>query len=229
MSQLDILEDHLQRYWQMPHHRDVTLSQKLTEVQAWQRKRMQNTHAELFAIPEHALIAAYFLTQLYGGEKFTTLARQLERILPKAKKIERLAPDTALQTGSMGISLAILAIELDVKLAQYLLDNQLELTDNSMMQAIQAIDDSNARREQMFELNQLCYRLDKYMRSILLQKAFALTKGQAYKHNFDPLYDFIAEGFAAMKPIKSMHAFIEPFCNEELAFVDAAHQAHKQN
>lgn len=38
----------------------------------------------------------------------------------------------------------------------------------------------------------------------------------------------IAEGFAAMKTIKSTGAFIEPFCDKELQIIDNVHSANPQ-
>merc|ERR1712194_339217 len=100
----------------MPHHQDDELNAKLKEVQSWQQARLQQTHRELFEQPKNQLMADYFLTQLYGGEEFKLLAEQLARILPKAKKLERLAKESALEAGSMGIQAAIFAIELDLHL-----------------------------------------------------------------------------------------------------------------
>ena len=96
MSALSELQNHLTRYWALPYHQDAALEAKLVEVQAWQRARIQRTHNELFEQPKNRPMADYFLTQLYGGGEFKLLAKQLERILPKAKKLERLAKETVL-------------------------------------------------------------------------------------------------------------------------------------
>lgn len=224
MSQLNVLEDHLQNYWQLDHHRQPALATCLKAVQAWQRSRMEKTHLELFTQPNHHKIAAYFLDRLYGGDEFETLARQLERIIPKARKIERIVPDTALETGNFGIHLAVLAVALDEEVAKYMLANQLDITDENMADTYRALNQEDKRHEQMELLSLLCYRIDKYVKSFMLKKAFDLSKGTAYKHNFHALYDFVAEGFDAMKPIKSMEKFIEPFCQDELKIITQVHE-----
>lgn len=223
MSELSVLEDHLQRYWQMDHHRKPLIASSLAAVQAWQKKRMQHTHAELFGKPEYQKLAEYFLNRLYGGDEFEVLARQLERILPKAKKIERIVPKSAIETGSLGIHLAILAVELDEAVAAYLLDHQLDVNDANMAATYCALNQEAARKEQMEMLSKLSYRIDKYVRAFLLQRAFDMAKGSAYKHGFAPLYDFIGEGFAAMKPIKSMPKFIDRFYQDELTIIAQVH------
>lgn len=227
MSQLTVLEDHLQAYWQLDHHRQPALAACLEAVQSWQRKRMEKTHLELFTQPNHHKIAAYFLDRLYGGDEFETLARQLERIIPKAKKIERIVPDTALETGNFGISLAVLAVALDEEVAKYLMEHKLDITDDNMADTYRALNQQDKRKEQMELLTLLCYRIDKYVHSFMLKKAFDMSKGTAYKHNFHALYDFLAEGFNAMKPIKSMKAFVEPFCADEQTIIEQVHASQE--
>ena len=225
MSALSELQQHLTRYWALPYHNDATLEAKLVEVQAWQRARLQRTHSALFEQPKNKPMADYFLTQLYGGGEFKLLAEQLERILPKAKKLERLAKETVLETGSLAIQAAILAIELDMHLAQWLVAQDLPVNEENILAAYQAIDESAERRVQINNLKDVCYRTDKYLNSFMLKKAFALAKGTAYRHNFQPMYDFIDAGFKAMKPLDSVGGFIEPFCKRELLIIDQIHAA----
>lgn len=208
---------------QLPYHDDAALKQKLTEVQAWQRARIEKTHADVFEQPKNRPMADYFLTQLYGGEEFKKLAEQLQRIVPKAKKVERFAPATALETGTMAIYAAILAIELDLHLAQWLIEQDLPVNAETMIRAYRAVDEADERRAQLANLKEVCYRTDKYINSFMLRKAFAMTKGTAYRHNYQSLYDFIDAGFAAMKPLKSVKGFIEPFCARELTIIDQVH------
>ena len=223
MSALADLQQHLIRFWALPHHQNAELNTKLNAVQAWQQSRIQRTHRELFEQPKNKLMADYFLTQLYGGEEFKVLAQQLERILPKAKKLERLAKESALEAGSMGIQAAILAIELDLHLAEWLLIRDLPVNEENMLDAYRAVDEADERRVQIINLKDVCYRTDKHLNSFMLKKAFALAKSTAYRYNFQPLYDFIDTGFKAMKPLKSVSSFIEPFCERELEIIDQVH------
>ncbi len=223
MSALLELQNHLNRYWALPIHEDKTLESKLYEVQAWQRERIKRSHQTLFEQPKNQPMAEYFLTQLYNGEEFKKLAEQITRILPKAKKLERLAKEAAIETGSMAIQATILAIELDMHLAQWLIANGLEVNEDNMMSAYRTVDESSARRLQINNLKNVCYGTDKHLNSFMLRKAFGLAKGTAYRHGYQPLYDFINSGFSAMKPLKSVSSFIEPFCERELLIVDQVH------
>lgn len=226
MSALSNLNTHLEHYRKLPHHTNPALSQKLDEVQAWQRKRIKQTHQALFSLPENRLMGEYFVNKLYGGSEFDILAKQLERIVPKARKLERLAPSAALETGTLGILSAIVAIELDLHLAEWLLAQDLPVNHDNMLLAYRNVNEADERRSQLASLKDVCYRTDKYINSFMLQKAFALSKKTAYKHNFHPLYDFIADGFAAIKPLRSVGSFIEPVCERELAIIDHVHLAN---
>ena len=223
MSALSELQRHLTHYWALSFHEDAELNTKLNEVQDWQRARIRHTHSALFEQPKNQPMANYFLTQLYGGEEFKLLAQQLERILPKAKKLERLAKESALETGSMAIQAAILAIELDMHLAQWLIERDLPVNQDNMLAAYRDVNEAAERRVQIGNLKEVCYRTDKYLNSFMLRKAFGLAKGTAYRHNYQPLYDFIDAGFVAMKPLDSVSGFIDSFCARELMIVDQVH------
>lgn len=223
MSALIELQHHLDHYWTLPFHENDVLKAKLDEVQTWQRERIQHTHKELFEQPKNQPMAHYFLTQLYGGDQFKLLAEQLVRILPKAKKLERLAKESVLETGSKAIQTSILAIELDTQLAEWLVQQDLAVNEQNMLAAYRTLDKSEERRSQINNLKDVCYRTDKYLNSFVLRKAFGLTKSTAYRHGYQPLYDFIQAGFDAMKPLKSVGGFIEPFCERELLIVDQVH------
>lgn len=220
MSALSNLQHHLNHYWQLPYHQDTQLANKLIEVQAWQRARLERTHQTLFKVPKNKPMADYFLNQLYGGDEFKTLAEQLARILPKATKLERLAKESALETASMIIKALVVAIELDLHMAAWLLDEDLLVNETNMLTAYRAVNESDKRREQIDNLKELCYRTDKYLNSFILRKGFGFAKSAAYRHNFQPLYDFIGAGFNAMKPLDSVSKFIEPFCTRELAIIE---------
>lgn len=227
MTALADLQQHLTHFWALPHHENDVLRAKLNEVQTWQQVRIRHTHRALFEQPKNQLMADYFLTKLYGGDEFEILAKQLARILPKAKKLERLAKESALEAGSMGIQAAILAIELDLHLAEWLLDQNLPVNADNMLAAYRAVDEEAERRVQIANLKDVCYRTDKHLNTFMLKKAFALAKSAAYRSNYQPLYDFIDAGFKAMKPLSSVSSFIEPFCERELLIVDEVHNGGK--
>jgi hypothetical protein len=228
MSAFHQLQLDLESFWQLPYHDNAALAEKLAQVQSWQRDRIHRTHQALFGQPNHQAMGEFLIDQLYGGAKFNILAKQLGRMAGKAEKLEKFIPRTAVETGVAGIIEAITAIKLDLQLAQYLFDQNLEVNEANMLAAYQAVNARTAREKQIEDLKTMCYRTDKYLKSFILQKAFSLAKGPAYKYKYQPLYDFIADGFVAMKPIKSIGKFIEPFCVKELQIIDNVHTGKPQ-
>jgi hypothetical protein len=226
MSKLAVLDQLLELYYQLNYHNHPVLQQRLADVQAWQKQRMQNTHAKQFAEKQNILMAEYFLNRLYGGPDFDALAEQIARLCKYAHKAEKLIPDNAIKTGTAGIELAILAVQLDEQVAMRLLQDHHPheaLTDEMMRQAYLKLDQGTLRLKQLDLLDQLGRALDKYMRSFMVQAAFKMCKGAANKYHFEVMYDFMQDGFNAMKPLKSAEKFVSDFSALERQIVARVH------
>ena len=226
MSKLAALDDLLEQYKQLNYHSDPILKQRLNEAQSWLKTRIQDTHQALFSEPKNQLMAQYFINRLYGGPEFDDLALQIERLLKYAHKTEKIIPENAIKTGLKSVGLAVLAMELDEQVAAQLLKdypvNQ-KIDDEMMRQTLIKLDQADARKQQLDLLDDLGVALDKYMRSFIMHTAFKMCKGAATKYNFELMYDFIGEGFSAMKPLKSAATFIQNFTEKERIIVDNVH------
>ena len=135
MSKLAALDDLLELYYQLNYHQNPDIFQRLQDVQAWQKTRMQSTHLRQFAEKHNILMSEYFLNRLYGGSDFDALAGQIARLMKYAHKAEKLIPENAIKTGTSGVSLAILAVQLDEQVAMQLLKDyhpHEKLTDEMM-------------------------------------------------------------------------------------------------
>lgn len=226
MSKLAVLDDLLELYIQLNYHKNPEIQQRLADVQLWQKTRMQRTHAQQFAEKQNVLMAEYFLNRLYGGPDFDALAEQIARLTKYAHKAEKLIPDNAIKTGTSGVALAILAVQLDEKVAMQLLQDyhpNEPLTDEMMRQAYLKLNQSDDRLKQLALLDELGKSLDKYMRSFVVYTAFKMCKGAATKYRFEVMYDFMQDGFSAMKPLKSAEKFVKEFTATERQIVAKVH------
>lgn len=226
MSKFAPLQEQLDRYYALQHHQDPVLAKRLQDVQNWQKERMKYTHEVFFSVPEHHLMTQYFLNRLYGGSDFDILARQIDRIIRNAGIVEKIIPASAIRTGFAAVGLAVLAIRLDEEIAIDVLHNHAAdepLTDDIMRQTYLKLDQAIARNHQMDLLDELSISLDKYVRSALVKSAFKMSKGMAYKYKIDPLYEFIQEGFDAMKPLGSAEEFVKIFSTEERHIIARVH------
>ncbi len=226
MSKLAALDDLLELYYQLNYHQNPEIFRRLQDVQAWQKQRMQATHSKQFAEKQNVLMSEYFLNRLYGGPDFDALAEQIARLMKYAHKAEKLIPENAVKTGTSGVSLAILAVQLDEQVAMQLLEDyhpHETLNDEMMRLTYLKLDQGQSRLKQLDLLDQLGYSLDKYMRSFMVQTAFKMCKGAASKYNFDIMYEFMQDGFLAMKPLKSAEKFVKDFTAVERQIIHKVH------
>ncbi len=226
MSKLAALDDLLELYYQLNYHQNSEIFRRLQDVQAWQKQRMQSTHSKQFAEKQNVLMSEYFLNRLYGGPDFDALAEQIARLMKYAHKAEKLIPENAVKTGTSGVSLAILAVQLDEQVAMQLLEDyhpHETLNDEMMRLTYLKLDQGQSRLKQLDLLDQLGFSLDKYMRSFMVQTAFKMCKGAASKYNFDIMYEFMQDGFLAMKPLKSAEKFVKDFTAIERQIIHKVH------
>ena len=226
MSKLAALDDLLALYYQSNYHQNPAIFQRLQDVQAWQKQRMQRTHAKTFAEKQNILMSEYFLNRLYGGPDFDALAGQIARLMKYVHKAEKLIPENAIKTGTSGVALAILAVRLDEQVAMQLLQDyhpNEALTDEMMRLTYLKLDQGQQRLEQLDLLDQLGKSLDKYMRSFVVYTAFKMCKGTANKYHFQIMYEFMQDGFLAMKPLKSAEKFVQDFTAVERQIIHKVH------
>ena len=226
MSKLAALDQLLEQYQQLSYHTDPVLKNKLHEAQDWLKTRIQKTHEESFSQKENVLMAKYFMNRLYGGPEFDDLALHIERLLKYAHKAEKIIPENAIKTGLKSVGLAVLAMQLDEQVAAQLLQDfpvTQKIDDDMMCQTLIKLDQQQLRLEQLGLLDDLGGALDKYMRSFIMHTAFKMCRGTAAKYHFELMYDFIGEGFVAMKPMKSAAKFIHEFTAKERIIVENVH------
>lgn len=229
MSKLAPFDDLLKQYYALQYHQDPLILDRLNDAHIWLKERMKRTHSVLFNQPQYHLMAQYFLNRLYGGPDFDPLANQIERLLKYAHKVEKFIPDNAIKTGTKSVRLAVLAMHLDEQIAlQILKDYPIDqpITDEMMRLTLLKLDQKQQRLQQLALLDDLGETLDKYMRSFVIYTAFKMSKNAAHKHNFDLMYEFIQEGFSAMKPMKSAEKFITSFTAVEREIIEKVHSGH---
>lgn len=226
MSKFAQLDELLKHYDQLSYHTQPHILKRLQEVQAWQKARMQHTHQQHFAEKQNQLMAEYFLNRLYGGPDFDALAAQIARLLNYAHKAEKIIPENAIKTGTLGVELALLAVQLDEQVAIQLLKDypaQTALDDEMMRLTYLKLDQGQVRLKQLALLDQLGVSLDKYMRSFVVYTAFKMCKGAAHKYHFQVMYEFMQAGFQAMKPLKSAEKFVHDFTAIERRIIGQVH------
>lgn len=216
MSSIETLSRQLQRYKRLKFHYDAQIAAKLTQVQAWQIQRMRTMHYDLFNKPENQKISEFLLQRLYNIADMRNLASQLNKALHEKIKLEKFLPGSVLQAAELGFGLAFITLNLDEEVAVYCLKNgHDEITEEVMRLATLELNQFKLRRKQLILLTQLSHELHNFGKSFLIQSAFRLAKRTAYRRGFDPLYNYLEEGFSAVRATPSAHIFFKSFTTQE--------------
>ncbi|REH40426.1 hypothetical protein DFR26_0627 [Paraperlucidibaca baekdonensis] len=208
----------LSRYRAWGRHADVSLASAVLVVQALQTARLRRTHASLLADKRYAPITEFFLNDIYTGLELDELAREIEKALPVAT---RLLPDSVMRTAAIAVEANALTGELDEAVALDLFAHGIDApSDADLIASYRRLDQYPARHTQMQLLRELGLGLDRYVRSRLITATFKMSKGPAHMAGLAGLYDFMATGFAVMKPMKSVADFLDVFLGREQRILD---------
>lgn len=227
MSTVEVLSAQLQRYKRLKFHQDKPLRLTIGRIQAWQIQRMKTMHQELFDKPEHHALTSFLLNRLYNIQDMKILAQQLNKALGEHIKLDRLLPDSVRQAAEIGFQLAFITIYLDEQLASYFIQHgYYEPTEENMREASLELNHFKLRRKQLILLAQLSTVLHTFSKSILIQAAFKLAKRTAYRRGFNPLYDYLDEGFRAVKATPSAQQFFNSFITQEKTLLLRVNNGH---
>lgn len=227
MSAIVTLSQQFEQFTQLAFHSQPMLAQQLDAVQQWQKNRMLHAHSSLFNQPQHQPIADFLTNRLYNLNDLNKLGQQLEKALQEKIKLDRFLPEGVLSAAISAFRLAYLTLKLDEQVAQHLLNQGLTIIDdNSVHQAMLALQQYNARLRQLILLRQLSQALQYYGRSFFTQSAFRLARRTAYRREFNFLYDYLVEAFAAIRSTDRSNIFFEQFIADEKQVLQRIYQGH---
>lgn len=227
MSTVEVLSSQLQRYKRLQFHQDKQLMLKIVSVQAWQIQRMKVMHHELFNKTGHQALSAFLLNRLYNLKEMKVLAHQLNKALNERIKLDKFLPESVQEAAELGFQLAFITLYLDEQLAIYCIQHgHHELTEEVMRTASIELNHFKLRRKQLILLTKLSKVLHSFGKSILIQTAFKLAKRTAYRRGFNPLYDYLEEGFYAVKSTPTAPQFFDAFISQEKILLMRVNNGH---
>lgn len=233
MSQIKQILQLLTDYQSTIHHQHPDTLIILTAIQDWQAQRMYRTHRALFAQADITPLADFFIEQVYHHRSFDILANQLiiacQNALSGVGKLEQLVPSRIMQTGLLSLQASLDAIMLDLQLVKLYQQNGgtpstvVQLDADTMIRLYRQSDAQYARIQQIQNIQIVCTQSYHYFNSFILHQAFKLAKNRAYQNGYQPLYDFIFAGLHAIRTIKRIDDFIQPFIQKELQIIKTVH------
>lgn len=227
MSTFETLHRQLQLYKNLQFHFSREIAAKTVYVQRWQILRMKAMHAELFEQPQNQALVNFLLNRLYSLRDMKVLAYQIKKALNEQVSLDRFLPASVREAAEIGFQLACITISLDEEIAIYCMEHGHErLTEEILRVASLELNHFQMRNKQLMMLARLAEILQSFGKSFLIQSAFKLAKRPAYSRGFAQLYDYMDEGFRAVKATPQARQFFESFISQEKLLVLRVHEGH---
>lgn len=194
--------------------------QSLERLQQWQRRRLDETYADLAAQPESSQACAFFLDELYGGRNVESRDHQLARVVPVMR---RFLPGHLLHAIGEALRLQAVSLEFDLALSALLpLDQPLD----QPAYAAAYCSEGNwpGRHEQIDLIVELGELLDETVKKPMVRQLLRMMQGPADMAGFGALHGFLQRGmtaFAALNGAEHFLGTIEQREREALAAMQA--------
>lgn len=198
---------------------------RLRELQAWQCRRLQATHADLAAEPRYAPGIAFFIDDLYAPRDFSDRDADVEQAFPY---MVRLLPERVLATAADAMHLQVLTRGLDSRMVPALFDDlSVDRIDvPAYSEAYRICDDFEARKEQIRLLEALASRLEDYVHSRLLYTTLRMAHGPAKLLGLGELQAFLERGFSAFRHMRGSQHFVSTIVERERHYLERIAAGH---
>lgn len=215
------LQQDLEHFFALRQHGDDELFiRRLRVLQDWQAERLQQTHDYLLSHPKAEAGVRFLLEDVYGGRDLRPVALEIRRALPKAMK---LLPDKVMATSASALEAAIVTQSLDEGLVDILgsdLDATLSTERYAGAYRAQSETRLDDRHRQLELVGELGHRVDRYVRSRMIQTTFRVVRRPAHAAGFSSLYDFLDRAFTAMKTLDSVGEMLATIAADEKRILD---------
>lgn len=201
------LHEGLERFFLLRQHTgDERFVVRLSHLQAYQRQRLYDTHADLVAAPRVAPAVQFLVEDVYGGRDLKPVATDIRRAVSKA---EKLLPERVLATSAAVLDAAVLTQELDEAMVGVMHDRlDAPLDHDSYRQGYRELGLRELREQQLDIVEELGGHIDRYVRSRVIQTTFRMVRRPARAAGFGNLYDFLDNAFSTMRPLPSVDGLL---------------------
>jgi hypothetical protein len=174
----------------------------------------------LLADPRTGPAFRFFLTDLYAPRDFSRRDQQVERLYAL---LSRTLPAQTLQLLAEIVELNRLTNDLDTALLAALVD-QLGVTETITPEAYAEgyrLCDNRAERERQIALIQtVLLQVGEGARLPIVGAAMKLARIPAHRAGWGELYDLLARGYAAFRPMRDVRTFVDRVAERERRILD---------
>lgn len=180
----------------------------LHELRRWQAARLAASFQGFMQDPKRKPAAEFFLTDLYGDRDFSRRDADIARVVPK---MQRLLPQSLLETLADAIELGALSHALDLRMAealQRLAPRRTTLDDELYARAYREVGLPRLRAHQIDLIAVAGYGLGHALRGRGVSTLLSVLRGPARAAGFGELQSFLERGFGAYAKLDDVAAFI---------------------
>ena len=177
-------------------------------VRRWQAARLSRSFEAFMADSKRRGAAEFFLTDLYGDQDFSRRDADIARVVPK---MQRLLPQTLLETLADAIELGALTHAFDLRIAetlQRLAPRRTTLDDELYGRAYREVGMPRLRAHQIDLIVVAGYGLGHALRTRGVSTLLAVLRGPARAAGLGELQSFLERGFGAYAKLDDVGAFI---------------------
>lgn len=193
------------------------LTQRLIELQDWQRQRLDTCYDDLRQTARYRPACDFFLDELYGGKDFRERDRQLSRVVPVMK---RFLPDHLLMAVGDAMRLQAVSLEFDLDMAELLLDAE-TIDQPAYAEAYRRQEAWDARIAQIDLIEGLGQVLDETVHRPMVHRLVRMMKGPAVLAGFGALQGFLTRGLDAFARMHGADYFLDTITTRERQALDA--------
>ncbi len=187
----------------------------LRELRRWQAARLRHSFARFLDDPRRREAAEFFLTDVYGDHDFARRDADIARVMPM---MQRLLPESLLETVAAGIELGALTHALDLDVAEALerlAPGRRRLDAALYAQAYREAGDPARRKRQIALIAQVGNGLAGAVRSSGVAALLRLSRGPARMAGLSALQGFLERGFDAFAKLHDAEGFIAEIVADE--------------
>lgn len=180
----------------------------LPELRRWQAARLAASFQGFMQDPKRKPAAEFFLTDLYGDRDFSRRDSDIARV---AGKMQRLLPQTLLETLADAIELGALSHAFDLRMAEaleHLAPRRKTLDDELYGRAYREVGLPRLRAHQIDLIVVAGYGLGHALRTRGVSTLLSVLRGPARAAGFGELQSFLERGFGAYAKLDDVSGFI---------------------
>lgn len=180
----------------------------MPELRRWQAARLAVSFEGFMHDPKRKSAAEFFLTDLYGDRDFSRRDSDIARV---AGKMQRLLPQTLLETLADAIELGALSHAFDLRMAEALerlAPRRKTLDDELYGRAYREVGLRRLRAHQIDLIVVAGYGLGHALRSRGVSTLLGVLRGPARAAGFGELQSFLERGFGAYAKLDDVAGFI---------------------